>query len=144
MGLCKEPSEHAQEGRQSGEGHSTSGSDVRKQAWPGSPRLISALSFNACNPGPQLYPPAQGVKSKPMDFPGLQVLTAGLGTQSPCSAAGSRAETLCRGLESCFGLKLVVDIQCCGRKVAVPGELWMVNPIVPSAGSTKPKPWESN
>lgn len=32
MGLFKEPSEHVQERKQSKEGHSTSRSDVRKQA----------------------------------------------------------------------------------------------------------------
>lgn len=121
MGLFKKPSEHVQERKHSKEGHSTSRSDVRKQACLGSPSLISALSCNVCNPGPQLYAPVQGVKSQLMNCPGLQVLSTGLGAQSLCSAPGFIAETLHRDLESCFGLKLVVDIQCSGRKIAVLG-----------------------
>lgn len=71
MGLFKEPSEHVQERKQSKEGHSTSRSDVRKQACLGSPSLISALSCNVCNPGPQLYAPVQGVKSQLMNCSAL-------------------------------------------------------------------------
>lgn len=59
MGRFKKPSESMQEGRQSAEGHSTGRTGVRKQACPASPRLISTLSCNVGNLGPQLYPPGR-------------------------------------------------------------------------------------
>lgn len=126
MGWFKKPSESVQEGRRSVEGHSTGRTGVRKQACPASPRLISTLSCNMGNPGPQLYPPGRERR---------------MNRHIPRSAgAQSRARLLRRGWASCFGPQLI-GIQCSGRRRALPAGLWMVSPHLRTAPR---KPWGRN